>query len=103
MFACTSHGGLLDALFPLFVFGLGLMPLVIPLGLLWLWESWHATPQEPDGLVYAALAKGTAARCGVCNADIAEEGFWCGRCEMPHHGDCWSYNGGCARYGCTIK
>jgi hypothetical protein len=40
------------------------------------------------------------ARCGVCGDGLASEIVVCGRCNTPHHRDCWQYGGGCATYGC---
>ena len=38
--------------------------------------------------------------CRVCGEAILGPCVLCSTCETPHHGDCWSYGGGCSVYGC---
>lgn len=40
-------------------------------------------------------------RCPVCASDLQPAtAAHCRGCDAPHHAECWSYNGGCARYAC---
>lgn len=42
------------------------------------------------------------AHCPVCRESIGTcRSQLCGSCDTPHHADCWSFNGGCAIYGCS--
>ena len=42
-----------------------------------------------------------AVTCGVCGDAVDEaEGVSCERCSSPHHPDCWTFNQGCAVFGC---
>lgn len=38
--------------------------------------------------------------CAVCGDLLGERVRRCPRCETPHHQDCWTYNQGCAVFGC---
>lgn len=38
--------------------------------------------------------------CPVCAMSLQEDITRCGRCETPHHADCWRYVGRCSVYGC---
>lgn len=38
--------------------------------------------------------------CSVCCEKLDAEVVFCGRCQTPHHRDCWEYSGGCSTYGC---
>lgn len=39
--------------------------------------------------------------CPICGVPAApSEQVFCAACGAPHHAECWSYNGGCAIYGC---
>lgn len=42
----------------------------------------------------------TSAVCGVCGGVLDDLVVRCGRCRTPSHSDCWTYNSGCAVYGC---
>jgi hypothetical protein len=37
-------------------------------------------------------------QCGFEPGEITTE---CTICRAPHHADCWEYNNGCGKYGCT--
>lgn len=40
--------------------------------------------------------------CTVCGCKILEGAtVSCPRCDIPHHEDCWNYNGGCGVYACN--
>ncbi len=39
-------------------------------------------------------------RCPVCSTPVLGPTARCHRCCTPHHGDCWSFNGGCGIYAC---
>ena len=41
------------------------------------------------------------AHCAICGVGLSGIRRVCGRCETPYHTDCWTYNGGCAIYGCA--
>jgi hypothetical protein len=42
--------------------------------------------------------------CKVCGEPIAGGAvIKCAVCNTPHHGDCWTYVGGCSIYGCDGK
>ena len=41
--------------------------------------------------------------CKVCGEPIDAPHVLCARCKTPHHGDCWSFVGGCSIYGCNGK
>lgn len=41
--------------------------------------------------------------CPVCGQTLARPIASCSQCHTPHHADCWSYNEGCAIYGCGAK
>lgn len=43
------------------------------------------------------------ATCKVCGESIEGEHVVCTTCRTPHHGDCWSFVGGCSIYGCKGK
>jgi len=38
--------------------------------------------------------------CGVCKDPCEDDIVYCSRCRTPHHGECWTYNGGCSIFGC---
>ena len=40
-------------------------------------------------------------RCAVCATEAAGSLNACAACGATYHSDCWSYNGGCAVYGCA--
>lgn len=39
--------------------------------------------------------------CPVCGTPVVRPVASCSACHTPHHEECWSYNGGCAIFGCT--
>jgi hypothetical protein len=39
-------------------------------------------------------------RCGVCAVALSGKLVTCRDCDLEYHADCWSYNRGCAIYGC---
>ena len=41
--------------------------------------------------------------CPVCGHELARPISSCSSCHTPHHADCWSYNEGCAIFGCGVK
>lgn len=41
------------------------------------------------------------AKCPICACEINETPITCNRCGVKYHVDCWSYNKGCAIYGCV--
>jgi hypothetical protein len=51
------------------------------------------------GMAHASRAAG---RCAICSSSMekAVSAISCHDCDTPYHADCWSYNGGCAIYGC---
>lgn len=46
----------------------------------------------------------SAARCAICLAPVGadEASTACPSCAAPYHAECWTENGGCAVYGCTM-
>lgn len=65
-----------------------------------LFEAIHAAA----GSAAACLPKsGAAARCPVCGDPLREPLRRCAGCGTPHHGECWSYFGGCAIYACRSR
>jgi hypothetical protein len=38
--------------------------------------------------------------CPVCGTPVGDVRVICRECRTPHHGDCWTYNGGCAIFAC---
>lgn len=64
-----------------------------------------APDEDPTSLIDGTEYLREAAKCPVCACTIFENAeedpvVWCKRCNTPHHGDCWQYNGGCGLYGC---
>lgn len=57
-------------------------------------------PPEPGVQIDAVAVQALGAQCGVCAQGIEEGPVLCGKCEAPHHPECWEYNGGCATYAC---
>lgn len=45
-------------------------------------------------------AGGRTVRCAVCATGAEGRVSACSVCGTTYHADCWSYNGGCAVYGC---
>lgn len=44
------------------------------------------------------------ARCGVCGETVGNNGVEnCGRCDTPHHADCWQFAGQCSVYACGFR
>jgi hypothetical protein len=42
--------------------------------------------------------------CQVCGSVIPSDvRLYCRRCRMPHHKDCWEFNGRCSTYSCGEK
>ena len=41
--------------------------------------------------------------CPICSTGLREPLVRCGRCQSPHHQECWDYLGRCATYGCDPK
>lgn len=59
----------------------------------------------PEGILYLDSERIGAHRkfqfCPVCAETIGRASTHaCPACDAPHHSDCWTYNGGCARYAC---
>lgn len=71
------------------------------------WECEHALgarsePARPEPAVTVQPVRVEAgARCPVCNSGVDGRLLACGRCAVPHHEDCFAYNGGCAIFGCV--
>lgn len=42
-----------------------------------------------------------SARCLICGQSLGESTQSCDHCHTPYHLDCWSYNTGCAVFGCV--
>lgn len=42
-----------------------------------------------------------AAACPVCGDALGAAPRRCGRCDTPHHAECWDYVPGCAIFGCV--
>jgi hypothetical protein len=38
--------------------------------------------------------------CQICGDLIGQDYVICTVCEIPHHQDCWEYNGRCSTFGC---
>src|SRR5579862_9091732 len=38
--------------------------------------------------------------CPICRTAGVTDPVQCPHCHLPHHKDCWEYNGGCGTYGC---
>ncbi|HEX7899601.1 MAG TPA: RING finger protein [Planctomycetota bacterium] len=39
--------------------------------------------------------------CGVCGGTLAEGALVrCAKCRVPHHADCWAFNGRCSIFAC---
>ncbi|GHU64755.1 hypothetical protein AGMMS49983_11180 [Clostridia bacterium] len=43
--------------------------------------------------------------CPYCMTEIKvdEEVVLCSQCDMPHHRECWTENGGCTTFGCQSR
>lgn len=41
--------------------------------------------------------------CPVCGQSLSKPISSCASCHTPHHAECWSYNEGCAIFGCGVK
>jgi len=48
-------------------------------------------------------ARPLAGSCPVCATLLAHPVTRCGRCDTPHHEQCWDYLGRCAVYGCEPR
>lgn len=59
-------------------------------------------PLEIDatGILVTSSGPTAAANCMVCGDALDGTTVRCPACEVPHHEDCWQYNGGCSTYGC---
>jgi hypothetical protein len=45
-----------------------------------------------------------SALCPICGEPARAHSYvHCPRCAAPHHVDCWTYNQGCAIYGCGAR
>lgn len=55
----------------------------------------------PAALEGAELRELPDAACPVCREPAGREPQRCPGCGVPHHPECWRYNGGCATYGCA--
>ncbi len=65
-------------------------------------------PARPAVVARPALAAtpaaGDAASVGVCPVCLSaalDAEVQCPDCHARHHKECWEYNGGCGKYGCT--
>lgn len=72
------------------------------------WECQHALAGRGAATIRAETAVAVervraaeGARCPVCNSGVEGRTLACGRCAVPHHEDCFAYNGGCAIFGCV--
>lgn len=54
----------------------------------------------PENLMTMGPSEAGVARCPVCGDDAEGPVTACPRCETPHHSECWSFNEGCALFGC---
>jgi hypothetical protein len=52
------------------------------------------------GPVPRPAAPAVIGRCPVCGMELRESVIRCGRCDTPHHAECWSYVGRCSTYAC---
>ncbi len=55
-----------------------------------------------EGSGSEVVAEG-AADCPVCGSSISGAVRVCGRCDTPHHAECWEYVGDCAIFGCRAR
>jgi hypothetical protein len=56
------------------------------------------TPVQPRQLTDSA-----GLRCAVCATDRGPDGWvTCPACEAAHHAECWTFQDGCAAFGCTL-
>jgi|PlaIllAssembly_1097288.scaffolds.fasta_scaffold50802_2 hypothetical protein len=56
---------------------------------------------RPRETVLAGTVHIGTGKCPVCSEEEAGKLTQvCSLCRTPHHVECWSYNGGCAVYGC---
>lgn len=39
--------------------------------------------------------------CGVCAQGVGAAAVLCRECQASYHPDCWKYQGGCSRFGCS--
>lgn len=51
------------------------------------------------GPAYAARAS-SGTECQICGTALQGDLVSCRDCSTLHHGDCWTYSGGCSTYGC---
>ncbi len=51
----------------------------------------------------AELVRADAGRCPVCGDPLRDPVRRCSECATPHHGECWSYFGGCAIFACRSR
>jgi hypothetical protein len=56
---------------------------------------------ESAGIVVAAVEIKAGSECPVCGHAVTSDKRECPQCRTPHHGDCWTYSGGCAIFGCA--
>jgi len=38
--------------------------------------------------------------CPICGSPLEDRVVRCARCQTPHHGECWKYNGRCSLFAC---
>jgi len=53
----------------------------------------------------SSTAESAGKICPYCQTEIqpGEEVIVCPACNVPHHADCWTENGGCTTYGCEYS
>lgn len=39
-------------------------------------------------------------QCPICGSPLVDRVVRCARCQTPHHGECWKYNGRCSLFAC---
>ena len=55
------------------------------------------------GIQWGESRERMTGRCPICTTVLREPLVRCGRCQSPHHQECWEYLGRCATYGCDPK
>lgn len=63
-----------------------------------------AAGRDDHALTFLRHEDHPGGHCPVCARTFAAEGMLavrtCNRCHVPMHPECWSYQGGCAIFGC---
>jgi len=55
---------------------------------------------EPPAPITWGDTSSSGGDCRICGSPLTSGVVRCSRCQTPHHGECWKYNGGCSIFAC---